>query len=81
MTSFSSKFYIVFMLLCLVLLLIISNCDVEARFCGEPSMTYSGKCDIHNSRYCNKHCVNMEFAAYGVCFDNGGLDCFCYIEC
>ncbi|WJX91892.1 hypothetical protein P8452_73610 [Trifolium repens] len=80
MTSFSSKFYIGFMLLCLVLLLI-SNCDVEAKFCGEPSLTYSGKCDINNSRLCDEHCINMEFAAYGVCFANGGLDCFCYIEC
>ncbi|CAJ2635114.1 unnamed protein product [Trifolium pratense] len=78
MTFSTTKFYTVFMFLYLALVLIFP-CVVEAKFCGMPSTTFSGPCD--NTEFCNAHCVNLEYSTYGVCFPNGGLDCFCYVNC
>ncbi|KEH23845.1 putative knottin, scorpion toxin [Medicago truncatula] len=79
MTSFISKFYPVFMFLCLVIFLIFSwPWEVEEKVCGRPNRTWSGPCIDSD---CDEACLDLEFAAiYGSC---GGTsyDCFCFFKC
>ncbi|WJX86171.1 hypothetical protein P8452_68518 [Trifolium repens] len=77
MAFFASKLYNVFMFLCLVHLLLLSSCEVEAKLCRSKSRTWSGPC-INNSS-CSTKCKQSEHASYGSCQRNGF--CFCYFNC
>ncbi|KEH18157.1 putative defensin, plant [Medicago truncatula] len=79
MTSSASKFYTIFVFVCLALLLI-SICEVEAKVCQKRSKTWSGPC--LNTGNCKRQCVDVENATFGACHRQGfGFACFCYKKC
>ncbi|AET01921.1 putative knottin, scorpion toxin [Medicago truncatula] len=73
--STASKFYIIFMFHCLLL---ISTWEVEATLCGRKSRTLSGRCTSNSD--CSTKCIKWEYATYGSC---GGfyIDCICFFNC
>ncbi|CAL5195481.1 unnamed protein product [Lathyrus oleraceus] len=73
--SDNNKFYTVFIFLYLIILFI-STCEVEARFCGRTSKTWRGPCYINLS--CNAECTMKELANYGICQH---FECFCFFYC
>ncbi|KAK7304525.1 hypothetical protein VNO77_42406 [Canavalia gladiata] len=79
MPSSTPKFFTIFMLLCLALLLF-STSEVQANLCQRFSTTWSGPCLDTGS--CKDQCINVEHATFGACHINGfGSACFCYFNC
>ncbi|CAJ2635109.1 unnamed protein product [Trifolium pratense] len=79
MNSFARKFYIISMLfLSLVLLLVISICEVEAELCREESKMWRGPCFFSDSE-CNTWCIKSEVALFGAC--EFPFACVCYFTC
>ncbi|CAL5195488.1 unnamed protein product [Lathyrus oleraceus] len=80
MNAANSKFFTIFMLICLALLLF-STSEVEAKVCEKRSKTWSGFCG--KTRNCKKQCINVENAVFGACHRQGffGFACFCYFKC
>ncbi|WJX86175.1 hypothetical protein P8452_68522 [Trifolium repens] len=87
MTSSATKFYTIFVFICLVLL--IGTMEVEARscqkivpkkICQKRSKTWTGLCLITGN--CKKQCIKVEKATFGACHRQGfGFACFCYFKC
>ncbi|KAK2406156.1 hypothetical protein P8452_68523 [Trifolium repens] len=79
MTSSATKFYTIFMFICLALLLI-STMEVEAKVCQKRSKTWTGPCIVTGN--CKKQCIEVEKATFGACHHQGfGFACFCYFKC
>ncbi|KEH18152.1 putative defensin, plant [Medicago truncatula] len=79
MTSSASKFYTIFIFVCLAFLFI-STSEVEAKLCQKRSTTWSGPC--LNTGNCKRQCINVEHATFGACHRQGfGFACFCYKKC
>ncbi|WJX91888.1 hypothetical protein P8452_73606 [Trifolium repens] len=80
MTSSASKFYTIFVFLCLALLLIFIW-EVEAKICRisqNTKLTYG--CRPYS---CHVDCISREHADYGACLprDMFFLHCLCYFKC
>ncbi|CAJ2635103.1 unnamed protein product [Trifolium pratense] len=79
MTSSPSKFYMVFMFLCLIIILLIFIYEVEAKqYCKELSQTWKGGICLFSHKECNSVCVNSEHAKFGACLFPV---CLCVYNC
>ncbi|KEH18171.1 putative knottin, scorpion toxin [Medicago truncatula] len=78
MASSSPKLFTIFLFLILVVLLF-STSEVQAKLCRGRSKLWSGPCI--NSK-CKRQCINVERAVSGGChLDNTGVFCFCDFKC
>ncbi|KAK7304523.1 hypothetical protein VNO77_42404 [Canavalia gladiata] len=79
MPSSASKFFTIFLLLCLPIILF-SAWEVQANVCERRSTLWSGPC-IDTGR-CKNQCINVERAIFGACQRDGyGYACFCFFDC